>query len=61
MVRAAGLDVLEAENPDMENCPFLHRDNVIVTPHCAFYSEESIKALHEVSAGNLMEVLTQKS
>ena len=61
MVRAAGLDVLEAENPDMENCPFLHRDNVIVTPHCAFYSEESIKALHEVSAGNLMEVLAQKS
>lgn len=61
IVRAAGLDVLEAENPDMEKCSFLHRDNVILTPHCAFYSEESIKALHEISAGNLMEVLTRNS
>ena len=37
-----GLDVLEVEPPSPED-PLLHRDDVIVTPHAAFYSEESLR------------------
>lgn len=40
-VSAAGLDVLSTEEPDLENCEFVKRDNVILTPHAAFYSVES--------------------
>lgn len=57
LIRAAGLDVLESENPDMQHCPFLHRDNVIMTPHSAFYSQDSIKALHRISGQNMAEGL----
>lgn len=39
-IAAAGLDVLEDEPPDPEN-PLLKMDNVIVTPHTAFYSDEA--------------------
>ena len=39
-IAAAGLDVLEDEPPDPNN-PLLTMDNVIVTPHTAFYSDEA--------------------
>jgi D-3-phosphoglycerate dehydrogenase / 2-oxoglutarate reductase len=39
-IAAAGLDVLEEEPPDPNN-PLLTMDNVIVTPHTAFYSDEA--------------------
>jgi phosphoglycerate dehydrogenase-like enzyme len=42
-VTAAGLDVLKSETPDLENCQFLHRENVILTPHAAFYSFNSME------------------
>ncbi len=52
-IRGAGLDVLEAENPDMEHCELLGRDNVILTPHSAFYSKESIDKLQTISGANM--------
>ncbi len=52
-IRGAGLDVLKDENPCLEGHPLLGRDNVILTPHAAFYSETSIEALHRISAKNL--------
>lgn len=39
-LRGAGLDVLAEEPPDSAN-PLLKRDDVIVTPHAAWYSTES--------------------
>lgn len=42
-VSTAGLDVLKSETPDLENCGFLNRDNVILTPHAAFYSLNSME------------------
>jgi D-3-phosphoglycerate dehydrogenase len=52
-IRGAGLDVLEAENPDMGHCELLGRDNVILTPHSAFYSKESIAKLQTISGANM--------
>ncbi len=52
-IRAAGLDVLEAENPNLDSCELLGLDNVIITPHSAFYSEDSIEALQRISGENL--------
>lgn len=52
-IRAAGLDVLEDENPDLENCSLTGRNNVIITPHSAFYSSESIEKLQAISGANM--------
>ncbi len=41
-IDSAGLDVLEQEPPSNDN-PILNISNAIVTPHVAWYSEESFK------------------
>lgn len=53
LIRGAGLDVLESEVPNLDTCPLINRKNVIITPHAAFYSEDSIKGLQEISCQNL--------
>jgi D-3-phosphoglycerate dehydrogenase len=40
-IAGAALDVLEKDEVDIEN-PLLCMDNVIITPHTGWYSEESI-------------------
>lgn len=52
-IAGAGLDVLEAENPDLASCPFVGREDVILTPHSAFYSQDSIRKLHEISGRSM--------
>jgi D-lactate dehydrogenase len=45
--RFVGLDVVEGEDSfDLEH-PLLHKDNVIITPHMAFYSDASIQIIAE--------------
>jgi len=58
-VSGAGLDVLEKEPPDPQN-PLLTMENVILSPHVSFYSEESIKELKRRTAENVVEVLMGK-
>ena len=41
LIAGAGLDVLTENIPQINN-PLLEMDNVIITPHTAWYSEESI-------------------
>ncbi len=53
-IAAAGLDVLEDEPP--ENSPLAERDDVILTPHAAFYSEESVTELNEQIARGILAV-----
>ncbi|NMB44712.1 MAG: C-terminal binding protein [Clostridiales bacterium] len=48
-IAGAGLDVLESENPDLSDEIF-SLDNVIITPHVAYYSEGSEDSLQELSA-----------
>lgn len=59
-IRAAGLDVLEAEKPELEKCLLRHRENVILTPHTAFYSEESLRALQTISCENIVHYLKKE-
>ena len=56
-VAGAGLDVLETEPPEL-NEALLHLDNVIITPHAAFISEESILELEVTAATCVQQVLT---
>ncbi len=50
----AGLDVLEEEYPDMSISPLNGRDNVILTPHVAFYSIASVRDARIHSAENIL-------
>lgn len=55
-VAAAGIDVLPQEPPDPAEA-LLKRDNVVVTPHVAFYSEESLAELQTRTAQAVRHVL----
>jgi D-3-phosphoglycerate dehydrogenase len=52
----AALDVMEKEPP--AGSPLLGRDNVILTPHTSFYSEESLVELQTKAAEEVVRVLT---
>ena len=57
LIRGAGLDVLEAEKPELNGNPLLGRPNVILTPHSAFYLDDSMNRLQSISADNLVYAL----
>ncbi len=52
----AALDVVEKEPPS--GSPLLGRDNVILTPHTGFYSEESLAELQTKAAEEVVRVLS---
>jgi D-3-phosphoglycerate dehydrogenase / 2-oxoglutarate reductase len=52
----AALDVMPQEPPT--NSPLFGRDNVIITPHTSFYSEESLVELQTKAAEEVARVLT---
>lgn len=60
LLRGAGLDVLDNDNPDLKENKLVGRSDVILTPHSAFYSRESLYKLQTISAENLAYVLTNK-
>jgi len=55
-IAGAGLDVLETDGVDSNN-PLLKMDNVIITPHSGWYSEESIKRRRTQTIENVIQVL----
>lgn len=57
-VFGAGLDVLvEETNENTLKCPFVGREDVILTPHMAFYSDFSLYECQRIAAENLCYVL----
>jgi D-3-phosphoglycerate dehydrogenase / 2-oxoglutarate reductase len=55
----AALDVLEAEPPDPHD-PLLADERVIITPHVAFYSEESLAELKRRAAEGIVAALAER-
>ncbi|MWV38853.1 C-terminal binding protein [Natrialba sp. INN-245] len=55
-IRGAAIDVLADEPPKKDNV-LRSIDDVIVTPHTAWYSEESIQELRRTVAENVLQVL----
>ena len=56
-IAGVGIDVLETEPPEADE-KLLTLDNVVITPHAAFISEESILELEVTAATCVAQVLT---
>jgi D-3-phosphoglycerate dehydrogenase / 2-oxoglutarate reductase len=56
-IGGAGLDVVAAE-PLTKDSPLLGRDNVIISPHTAFYSIEALNELQTKCASDVARVLS---
>ena len=56
LLAGAALDVMTQEPPG--SSPLFGRDNVIITPHTSFYSEESLVELQTKAAEEVVRVLT---
>lgn len=54
-IAGAGIDVLEKEPPELDK--IFCANNLIITPHGAFYSENSIKTLRTEAAKNIARIL----
>ena len=50
-----GLDVLENEKKFNLDHPLLNLDNVLITPHIAFYTEDTIKKTYELTLKKIKE------
>ena len=59
LLAGAALDVMPQEPP--VGSPLLGRENVIITPHTSFYSEESLLELQRKAAEEVVAVLTGKA
>jgi D-3-phosphoglycerate dehydrogenase len=58
-IAGAGLDNLEPEPPDWNNA-LLAAPNLLVTPHVAFYSEESLRDLQRLTAQAIADLYRHK-
>ncbi|WP_159543278.1 NAD(P)-dependent oxidoreductase [Streptococcus halichoeri] len=57
-LKGAALDVLKDETPDLAQHPLVGRENVLITPHAAFYSTSSLRDLQRISTENIVHYLT---
>ncbi|MDP4011279.1 MAG: NAD(P)-dependent oxidoreductase [Candidatus Roizmanbacteria bacterium] len=57
--RFVGLDVLEGEKTFSKDHPLLKFENVVITPHIAFYSDASVKKIAEETERILNESIVQ--
>ena len=55
-IGGAGLDVMEHEPPDRDH-PLRFSERVVITPHCAWYTERSQKELRQKACAEVIRVL----
>lgn len=55
-IAGAGLDVYEKEPPDVGN-PLFELENVILTPHIAWYTEEAMRRLESMAVERAIQLL----
>ena len=55
-IAGAGLDVM-VDNVPSDDHPLLSLDNIIITPHVAFFSQESTLELEQRAAGEVVRVM----
>ncbi|MEP5567670.1 MAG: C-terminal binding protein [Halioglobus sp.] len=60
-ISGAGLDVLDDESPDLSSSQLIGRENVILTPHVAFYSDASMLENRKISTANVRSFLDGKN
>ncbi|MDO4719098.1 MAG: C-terminal binding protein [Peptostreptococcaceae bacterium] len=53
-ISGLGIDVLEDEYPDLKEIEFLYQEQVLVTPHVAFYSKTSVEEA-DLSVGRYIQ------
>src|SRR5699024_530989 len=53
-------DVRSEEDPDLSRHPFMEYENIILTPHIAFYSQESVQEASVESATNVKKFFQGK-
>ncbi|VDN09081.1 unnamed protein product [Dibothriocephalus latus] len=58
-IRAAALDVTDPE-PFAQNSPLKDAPNLIVTPHMAYYSENSMREMREAAAHEIRRAVTSR-
>ena len=49
--------MLAEDSPDLGHHPLFGRDDVLLTPHVAFYSESALEDLRRISAANITAFL----
>jgi phosphoglycerate dehydrogenase-like enzyme len=57
LISGAALDVLADEPPVLTNHPLVGRENVILTPHVAFFSDQALFENRKISALNIKNFL----
>jgi D-3-phosphoglycerate dehydrogenase len=58
-IAGAGLDVLEHEPVQKDN-PLLQYQNVIITPHMGWYSEDTVEEVQRIAAEQILQCLLGK-
>ena len=53
-IRGAALDMVESEDPDLDTCPLVGRDDVLLTPHSGYYSDTSNYLVAKLSMANAL-------
>ena len=55
-IAGAGIDVMVDSIPPTDH-PFMYLDNILITPHISFFSQESVLELEERAAQEVRSVL----